>query len=410
MYSKKSFLFFFLFTLLGTYFLLTSPCFSEISVSPAIQKEFELWKEIFKKEALKKGVHEKMLTQVLPDLKLLENVLILDQKQNEFLLTFWDYTDKTISSQRVLKGKEMLREHASLLKEVSEKYNVPSHYIVAFWGLETNYGEFKGTIKTTDALATLAFDKRRRTFFTNELIALLKIMQEGEKTPFYGSWAGAFGNFQFMPSTYAAYAVDADKDGKKDIINSLPDAFASAANYLSQMGWDAHLKWGREVLIPQNLEWDKVHHSPRKTIAEWEKMGLVPADKKRWNSTEKDIQAKLIMPMGIKGPAFLTYSNFDRIMRWNNSTLYALSVGILSEKINSEKFVIHHKRINDHFSRADIKIMQKKLAKKGYYKGAIDGILGKGSKKALQEYQKKIHMPQDGYPNKDLYERLKKDN
>lgn len=371
------------------------------------QEAFEEWKNTFKKEAIQKGVSEKILDEVLPALKPLQHVIASDQKQNEFLLTFWDYTDRTISETRIKKGQEMLKEHGALLSEVSEKYGVQPRYIIAFWGLETNYGTYKGSIKTTDALATLAFDKRRRKFFTNELITLLKIMQEGEKTDFYGSWAGAFGNFQFMPTTYAAYAVDADNDGKKDIINSLPDAFSSAANYLSKMGWDKDLKWGREVILPQKLDWDKVHSGSQKTIDEWAKMGIKPADKSHWNKNDLDKKAKLTLPMGTQGPAFLTYRNYDLIMRWNNSTLYALSVGILSEKITNSQFTVKHKRTTSRFSRDDIKSIQEGLSQKGYYTGGIDGILGKGSKKAIRLYQKEVQMEQDGYPSRELLQKLK---
>lgn len=407
--TKKSFIFILLLLLCGISFLTESCALTVPSESESRQSSFELWKKTFKKQALKQGVHEDILNEVIPTLKLLNHVLVSDQKQNEFLLTFWDYTDKTISEQRVKKGKEMLQKYGSLLKDISQKYGVPPRYIIAFWGMETNYGTYKGNIKTTDALATLAFDKRRRTFFTNELIALLKIMQTEEKVSFYGSWAGAFGNFQFMPTTYAFYAVDADGDGKKDIINSLPDAFTSAANYLSQMGWEKDLNWGQEVQLPLKIDWNKIYASPKKTIAEWETIGLRPVNN-FCLPNDKDIKAKLVLPMGINGPAFLTYSNFDRIMRWNNSTLYALSVGILSDKINSDDFTIYHPRVNHHFYREDIKIIQKGLAKRGYYKGPIDGILGKGSKNAIRLYQKEIQMDQDSYPSKELLNKLKKDD
>lgn len=369
-------------------------------------EKFEIWKEEFKKEALSKGVEKSILNKVLPDLTLLENVLESDQKQSEFLLTFWDYANRALSESRIKKGREILEQNQAFLNDISLKYGVDKHYLVAFWGLETNYGLFKGKIKTLDALATLSFDKRRRKFFTNELIALLKIMQNGEETEFYGSWAGAFGNFQFMPTTYAAYSIDADGDGNKDIINSLPDAFSSAANYLSQMGWNETHPWGREVVIYQNVNWNKINQHSKRPVKEWIKLGVKPRQK--IPETEREVEARLVMPMGINGPKFLTYPNYDKIMRWNNSTSYALSVGLLSDMLRDASFKIKAKPIQSKISRDDIKLIQKKLIQLGHYKGSIDGILGLKTKQGIKSYQKEKKLPQDGYPTTQLIQKLKK--
>ncbi len=376
-------------------------------LTPLTQMEkFEIWKEEFKKEALSKGVEKSILNKVLPDLTLLENVLESDQKQSEFLLTFWDYANRALSESRIKKGREILEQNQAFLNDISLKYGVDKHYLVAFWGLETNYGLFKGKIKTLDALATLSFDKRRRKFFTNELIALLKIMQNGEETKFYGSWAGAFGNFQFMPTTYAAYSVDADGDGNKDIINSLPDAFSSAANYLSQMGWNEAHPWGREVIIYQNVNWNKINQQAKRPVKEWIKLGVKPRQK--IPEAEREVEARLVMPMGVNGPKFLTYPNYDKIMRWNNSTSYALSVGLLSDMLRDASFKIKAKPIQTKISRDDIKLIQQKLIQLGHYKGSIDGILGFKTKQGIKSYQKEKKLPQDGYPTVQLIQKLKK--
>ena len=401
------------FTFLSVSYISLSVFFTPLTVFADNQKQteqqetFEDWKKEFKQIAIQKGVEKSILNKVLPELSVLENVIQSDRKQSEFLLTFWDYTDKALSESRIKKGREILKENQAFLNHISSKYGVDKHYLVAFWGLETNYGLFKGKIKTLDALATLAYDKRRRSFFTNELITLLKLMQSGEQTEFYGSWAGAFGNFQFMPTTYAAYGVDADGDGNKDIINSLPDAFSSAANYLSQMGWDESAPWGREVKIYQNVNWNKLNEQIKRPVKEWIKLGVKPIAKIPLE--ERDIIAKLILPMGIDGPKFLVYPNFDKIMRWNNSTLYALAVGLLSDTLRNEKFKLSAKRQTIKISHADIKFIQKKLIKKGFYKGETDGILGYKTKESIKAYQKAKKIPQDGYPSAKLIHKLKKE-
>lgn len=400
--------------LILTFVSTTYICFNFFSFSPtlfakelssvATEKAFDDWKKEFKKTALNQGVKKSNLNKVLSDLKLLNHVLDSDKKQSEFLLSFWDYTNRTLSESRIKKGREILKENQAFLKYIEKQYNVPGSYLVAFWGLETNYGLFKGKIKTLDALATLAFDKRRRSFFTKELITLLKLMDQGETTFFYGSWAGAFGNFQFMPTTYAAYGVDADGDGKKDIINSLPDAFSSAANYLNKMGWDPNQTWGREVTFAKKVNWNRLTAQQKRKVSDWIKLGVKPIYP--FSAEEKNIEAKLIMPMGYQGPKFLVYPNFDRIMRWNNSTLYALSVGLLSDMLTNNQFKLYAKNRHEKISRKDVEKIQEILSQKGYYKGAADGILGSKTRKSIQAYQKRKGLPQDGYPSVQLIKKL----
>lgn len=369
---------------------------------------FENWKKSFKKQAINYGFSESFISFVLPRLHYLPKVLEADKKQSEFLLTFWKYTDKVLSRPRVQEGRENAQKYKNLLNKVYEKYHVAPKYILAFWGLETNYGRNKGDIDTLDALATLAYDKRRRAFFTKELLTLLKMIEKGE-TPavFKGSWAGAFGNFQFMPTTYAAYAVDATGDGKKDIINSLPDAFESAANYLSKMGWQNNQLWGKEVILSRPLDWRKIPENSKMAVKDWQKMGVLPACGEKWTETELNETAKLVLPGGIEGPAFLTFKNYDYIMRWNNSSLYALSVGLLSNQIESENAALCSKRTDSLISRGDIRFIQQKLAEKGYYTSAVDGILGRNTKKAIRAYQKNTGQDIDGFPSQKLIESLK---
>lgn len=368
---------------------------------------FEEWKAEFRTHALSEGVDESFLDKMLPKMALLPHVIESDKKQPEFRLTFWDYTDKVFSQKRLKDGRQMMKKYADLLNKAEQKYNVPAKYITAFWGLETAYGTYKGNVDTLNALTTLAYDKRRRTFFTKELVAFLKIMHQEKLTDVKGSWAGAFGHFQFMPTTFAAYAVDGDGDGKRDIVNSLPDAVESAANYLSKIGWNDAVKWGREVKITQALNWDDIYDNPIKPIREWKKQGVHPANGMQWPSSFEFVQARLVLPMGIEGPIFLAYHNYDVVMKWNRSNLYALAVGLLSDALIMGNYHIYTPRKNMPFSYEQAKEIQELLTQKGYYTGTADGILGRGSRKAIRAYQKDNNLPQDGYATEKLLNKIR---
>lgn len=375
--------------------------------SEKITQDFDLWKKSFYTHALNNGLDKTFLDRILPQMNLLPSVLQSDKKQAEFRLTFWDYTDRTLTEHRLRQGRALIKKHSDLFNKALEKYGVPAKYIVALWGMETAYGAYKGNVDTLDALTTLAYDKRRREFFTKELIAFLKIMQQYELTDTKGSWAGAFGNFQFMPTTLKAYGVDGDSDGKIDIVNSLPDAVESAANYLSKIGWNNSVKWGREVKMSKKPNWDKIHESKYRPIDEWKQLGIVPANNMIWPSSFEPVRARLVMPMGVNGPMFLVYKNYDVIMRWNRSDLYALSVGLLSDALIVGKYQVFAPRKNIKFSHAQAKEIQELLTKMQYYNGEVDGVMGSGTRKAIQEYQKNNQLPEDGYATEELLNKMK---
>ncbi len=401
------FLFFYLFfnALIGVGLL--CGCASDINADTpeARQEAFEDWKKDFKKQAVKAGISRSYLEKTVPEIRLLPMVIAADKRQSEFVSTFWSYTDKSVSKQRINKGREMYLTHRKLAEKTATQYGVPAYFLIAFWGAETNYGSFKGNINTMDALATLAFDKRRRSFFTKELITFMRCAAENNWGTVKGSWAGAFGNFQFMPTTFDVYAVDGDGDGNRDIVNSLPDAFASAANYLSQMGWNPNEPWGVEVQLTKPLDWDKVHAKQTYTVAEWQKMGIKPYQKTGKNLS--GVPARLVLPMGVDGPAFLTFKNYDITMRWNRSTLYALSVGLLADSIKDPTFKIHATPTTEQLTRSDIEEIQTLLKSNGYYAGKIDGSVGPKTRQAIRHMQQKMHLPQDGYPTKSFLNKLK---
>lgn len=369
-------------------------------------ESFDEWKKTFEKQAVEQGINPDFLKEVLPKMRLLHSVVQADRKQPEFHATFWDYLDKRLTPKRIEQGQKNYQIYEAVLNKAASKYGVPPHYILAFWGLETNFGAYMGNVDTLSALATLAYDKRRRTFFTKQLITFIQIMQENQLTDVQGSWAGAFGNFQFMPSTFSAYAVDGDHDGRIDLIHSVPDAIESAAHYLSAVGWQKGQRWGREIQIPTNVDWQKIHPEKPMPLKKWAELGILPADGSSWDIDAMEMPAELIMPMGVQGPVFLVYPNFRVIMKWNRSILYALSVGILADRIAGYENRFYAPRVNKHFSYEQAKQLQRKLFEKNFYDGPIDGDLGKKTRRAIADYQRNNKLPIDGYATEELLNKL----
>ncbi|MDD3668688.1 MAG: lytic murein transglycosylase [Alphaproteobacteria bacterium] len=375
----------------------------------AQEADFDAWKQSFRVEAESAGVTPSFLDGILPRMMLLPAVVQSDRKQPEFVSTFGDYIARTISPKRIGQGRDMLAKHRPVLAQIAAQYNVQPHYIIAFWGLETNYGAHQGGIDTLNALTTLAYDKRRRTFFTRELIAFLKIIEQEKLSVYQGSWAGAFGNFQFMPTTFQAYAVDFDGDGRRDVVNSLPDAFASAANYLSRMGWRGDMRWGREVRLTKPLDWNDVHAPAPKPLSYWQAHGVLPLDRNAFPKDALAVPARLILPVGVEGPAYLAYKNFDIIMRWNKSELYALAVGLLADQIAYPQTPWAQPAAGEQISTDMVKKAQLHLTRLGYYDAQIDGQFGRRTKKAVRAYQARAGLPQDGYLTRSLLNRIQEE-
>ncbi|MBQ4471884.1 MAG: lytic murein transglycosylase [Alphaproteobacteria bacterium] len=370
------------------------------------QDDFNAWKRSFRQEALRQGVSSTTLNKFLPRMTLLPQVVAADKKQPEFVSTFWEYVDARLTDKRIQEGQMLLRRYPTWLKKIGDSYEVPPEFILAFWGLETNYGKITGNTDVLKALTTLAYNPRRRKFFTRELIAFLKILEKERWDSVKGSWAGAFGQFQFMPTTFEAYAVDADHNGTRNILVSMPDAFASAANYLHKMGWDPAVSWGREVFLPPALDWNRVYDNQAKTVEEWSKMGIIPANGKRWTSLEWQQPASLLMPMGKEGPAFLTFPNFRRVMRWNKSELYALTVCFLADIIADRWTGIYAPRAYRRLSTDEVYQIQQRLAELGLYEDEPDGLVGVKTRRAILAFQRQKGVDEDGYPSEKLLDLL----
>lgn len=356
--------------------------------------------------AQREGVPESLISNDLQKVNFLSRVIELDRKQPEFTQTFAGYFNTRVSQQRIDRGRQLLQEHRPLLQALTQEYGIPPQYLLSFWGLETNFGSYLGKMPTLDALATLACDHRRSEFFTVELLQALRLLEiPGVTRPMQGSWAGAIGNTQFMPSTYHRFAVDGDGDGQIDLWGSQADALTSAAHYLQQLGWQRGLRWGREVILPTPFDFNLSGLNKAQPLTFWREQGLLktngaPLDK-------LSINASLIVPAGHKGPAFLVYDNFKVIMNWNRSIFYALSVGHLADRINGAGAL---QRPPDgsvtRFSIEQVKALQTRLNQLGFDAGSSDGIMGSATRRAIQRFQSSRDMVADGYPGPELLEAL----
>ena len=299
---------------------------------------FDKWLENIEMLAINKGIAsetiEKSLTGVEPNNRVIE----LDRKQPEFTLTLETYLNNAAPKSRVKKGKDLYQEHQKLFEEIYEVYKVQPRFIIALWGIETNFGMYTGSFNVIRSLATLSHDLRRRDFFTDEMINALTIIDQGHIEPdeMMGSWAGAMGQNQFMPSSFLNYATDFNRDGKKDIWNTLPDVFASSSNYLNKSGWDHNQTWGREVKVSQKIDENLITVSARKIvvskkITEWSKLGVTNLDGSKL--PDVNIDAYLVYPEGEEGRKYIVYENFKTIMKWNRSLFFGIAVGTLSDMI-----------------------------------------------------------------------------
>ena len=281
---------------------------------------FEDFLNQVRKTATEQGVSKATIDKAFFGLTPNLDILKSDNAQAEFNQNFWHYVNKRVSQVRLNNGNDTLKQNASLLNKTSQKYGVPAYVLVAFLGLESNYGNYMGNENLVRSLATLAYDPRRSSFFTKELIALLKLIDKNTiPLDAKGSWAGALGAVQFMPTNVMAYGVDANNDGKVNLWNDKEDIYASAANFLKKLGWEKGEKWGREAIIPKNFDYRLTGLEIKKTVNEWAALGVLRGNGSRL--PKSNFKSSLIVPMGHRGPAFLVYRNFDTILGWNRSIL-----------------------------------------------------------------------------------------
>ena len=373
------------------------------------QQPFAEWLADLRSEALAEGISESLLDEALSVIEEpIPRVIELDQSQPEFVQTFSNYMNNRLSQARINRGRSLLQEHSQLFDRIYREYGVQPHYLVSFWALESNFGDFTGGFSVLNALATLAYDPRRSSFFRNELLTALKILDAGHISveDMSGSWAGAMGQCQFMPSTFDRYAVDGDGDGRIDIWNSLPDIFASAANFLSESGWRPDERWGREVVLPQGFDFTQSGTGVRKTVTEWNNLGVMRADGSPLGNAS--LQGSIILPAGASGPVFLAYNNFRTTMVWNRSTFYAISVGHLADLFVGGDPIQHWPDTDERaLSRDEVIELQELLNAMGIDVGSPDGILGSRTRGAIRTFQEESGLPTDGYASYDLLEMMR---
>ena len=380
-----------------------------VAPAAAAKPDFETWLQQLKADARADGVSTKTLDIALKNVAPIDRVIELDRHQPEFMRTFWGYLNNRVTPGVVARGRKMLAEHKTMLAEIARRYGVPARYLVAFWGMETNFGAHLGRFPVIDSLATLAYDERRSAFFRPQLLHALHIVDQGHIAAdrMTGSWAGAMGHMQFLPSTFVRHAVDATGDGRKDIWHSVRDALASGANYLDSLGWAGDERWGREVVLPEDFPYRQARLDVQKPLKVWAEKGVRRADGSPL-PVVADMQGAILLPQGHEGPAFMVYDNFRAILDWNRSVNYAIAVGYLADRLVGLPRIQHGRDVaTEPLKRAELITLQTRLNELGFNAGAEDGIPGPNTRDAIRRFQAAAELPQDGHPSAALLEKLR---
>ena len=368
--------------------------------------EFADWLREFKQEAKAADISAKTIKATFKNTKYLARVIVLDRGQPEFITPFLSYVEKRVTPSKIAHGREMLQQHSVLLNKIESQYGVPKEVLVSFWGLETSYGENKGGFGLPSSLMTLAYEGRRAEFFRNQLLDTMRIIDAGHNSVagMRGSWAGAMGHMQFMPSTLIKHGIDADGDGRINIWSSLPDAFSSAANYLAKTGWRKAEPAVLQVKLPEHFDYSLAQLNSRKSTADWTKLGVLDVENNALPNLEN---AAILLPQGGQGPAFMVFSNFDVIMDWNRSVNYAISVAHLANQFIADKPMIADDAIEtEALSFNQMWALQGRLNLLGFKCGIPDGFPGLQTQAAIRQYQATKNLPQDGYASYSLYQQL----
>ncbi|MGE0232124.1 MAG: lytic murein transglycosylase [Flavobacteriaceae bacterium] len=378
-----------------------------IAAAPA-SASFNSFVDGVRSEAARAGVRKEILDRALhgisPDAEVLEKA----NRQSEFTLTVGQYLGKTVSDARVTMGREKYREYKRVLDAIEARFGVDGNVVLAVWGMESNYGDRLGEFNVIRSLATLAYQGRRRDFFRKELITALGILNRGHIAPerMNGSWAGAMGHTQFMPTSFRSYSADFDGDGRHDIWTNIPDALASTANYLKRHGWRHGETWGYEVRLPRNFNYRLEGRSHERTLAEWSRLGIARAGGGHFPRPSDT--AWLELPGGANGPAFLMLPNFRVLLRYNNAVLYGLGVGHLADRIVGGGPLEHEFSPDERPLTGDQVVeLQTRLARLGYDVGEADGKAGPQTMTAVRAYQQRAGLPADGFPSYTVLESLR---
>ena len=366
---------------------------------------YERWLDAFKKEAAAQGISQRVIAEASPSMIFDPAIVRRDHGQGVFSQTFLQFSDRMVGGGRIPTGLSKMKQHGALFAAVEKKFGVPAPVLTAFWGLESDFGANFGKYSILSANATLAYDCRRPDFFRTQLLDSLRIIERGDQrvSDMIGDWAGEFGGMQFTASDYLKNAVDFDGDGRRDLIHSVPDTVASAANFLNSLGWQRGQPWIQEVRVPNNLPWAEADVAIQHPVSQWEAWGVKPA---YGALPAGDMPAALILPQGRFGPAFLAFPNFKAFLGWNSAMVYSTTVAYYATRLNGAPALSRGNPVPP-LSPQQMMELQRLLTRQGYEGvGEADGKLGAGTRGAVKKAQVKLGLPADSYPTVELLARL----
>lgn len=381
----------------------------------ASQNNFQNCLANLRSQAVARGVsgstYDRYTQNLSPDYSVIERL----NYQPEFSTPIWDYLSGLVDEERVQLGRQKLQQHREVLNRVAATYGIPAETVVAVWGVESNFGDISGKYPLLQALGTLSCEGRRQSYFRGEFFTTMKLLQRGDvrEEQLKGSWAGAFGHTQFMPSTYDELAVDFDGDGRRDLVSSIPDALASTANFLSKRGWQSGQPWGFEVKIPQGMSVSGEGRRNKKSLSSWNNQGVVRADGSALvqGNLSQSSQAGLLAPAGPSGPVFLVFKNFDAIYSYNAAESYALAIAHLSDRLQGKgSFMATWPTDDPGTSRAERREIQQFLLSRGYDIGAVDGLIGDKTRQAIRQEQQRLGLSPTGRAGQQILRAFRNEN
>ncbi|MCP5080483.1 MAG: lytic murein transglycosylase [Alphaproteobacteria bacterium] len=369
---------------------------------------FDRWLKQVRGEAGQMGISRRVISSALRGLTPDPKVLSRDRRQGVFSQTFLKFSGRMISKNRMNRGRQLMKRHRSTFKRVRKEFGVPSSVLTAFWGLETDFGGFMGDFKTMRSLVTLAHDCRRPELFRPQVFDAMRLLERGDLSlsQMVGAWAGELGQTQFLPSDYLEIAVDYDRNGRVDLIRSVPDVLGSTGKLVRNFGWRAGEPWIQEVRVPRSMPWDQADIAITHSRAQWAKWGVKRSDGGRLRADK--LRASLLLPMGKNGPAFLAYHNFTKVyLEWNKSLIYATTAAYFATRLAGAPPVRKGNGTVTPISAAQMKQLQRALARRGFDVGKIDGVLGAGTRAGVKAMQIKFGLPADSYPTAALLRKLR---
>ena len=388
---------------------------SSFNTTSAVQNDFQQCLTNLRSQAIASGVtgltYDRYTQNLTPDYSVIEKL----NYQPEFSTPIWDYLSGLVDEERVQLGQQKLAQHREVLNRVAASYGVPAETVVAVWGVESNFGQISGSYPLLQALGTLSCEGRRQSFFRGEFFTTMRILQRGDLTEqqMKGSWAGAFGHTQFMPSTYEELAVDFDGDGRRDLVSSTSDALASTANFLKKRGWQTGMPWGFEVRIPDDMSIGGESRRNKKSLSSWMSRGVVRADGSALiqGNLSSSSAAGLMAPAGANGPVFLVFKNFDAIYSYNAAESYALAIAHLSDRLQGNGGFSKAWPTDDAgTSRAERREIQQFLLNKGYDIGSVDGLIGDKSRQAIRQEQIRLGLSPTGRAGQQILAAFRNEN